>query len=1465
MPSYITRPSSESGFRLPQKPPLLIQDAPFFNTCFDKTHVKNLVSWFLNSYGEKQTIDFLESLKYVGFHQATLAGISLGIEDLEIPPDKPVLISEAHVTNSQIDQQNAAGLLTSVEKSQCLIDNWNQTSDFLRVSAIQNFRTRNSVNPVYMMAFSGARGNVSQVRQLVAMRGLMADPQGAILEFPIQSNFREGLTITEYLISCYGARKGLVDTALRTATSGYLTRRLVDSAQHAVIAMLDCGTDRGILIEGQAVEKRLIGRVLAEALTNKNHIPFARNFVISADAAKLIGLFHTQVRIRSPLTCDASTSICQLCYGWNLASSKMVHIGEAVGVIAAQSIGEPGTQLTMRTFHTGGVGVLSDQALKQIIAPYKGKILFKESFTGRFIRTPHGRIAYMVKYTNQDPNRLLFQIQGLEQTQRQFIIREQEFPSGSLLFVKHGELVDTHQLIAQASHVRLTKQILPESSHPVYSPLDGQVFFESMPLLIRKEVLTPNDKTKKNTDNSEKKPIKLPEVRTMSKIGSFWVFSGHNQHETHISRCFAEPGDLISSQSILFDYHFYSSAQVQIRKIERQVGFGVSVFQIPISTVCFVRSTYKCITKKESLEKLIYQPQGQLPPFVIWYPCFFENNSAPLQESDNRQLLAKNPRIKTRLILKKRSRSNLVYTYLSSLYLQATFMTTDGFSEQVSEYDNENVISSLAKGLTFGQSSKGNEFALPKGNFFILNTTENPIIQRKLNNQFFNINNGPKFYKNIKSLFREKFIKTALTQVQISSLSQRNQTGFHRKSGWVYIPGSKTSLDFEILNYLKDTPAQLKRHFIPTGVCIEDICFPKHHIMFDVIPRTIIHFRSKNKLRITKKEVGWYDEKIILTPLLAKNYSHTSSFSKSKIQTTSSVLDSLHFSLKSTKKKGQTIGEQKRSQLISGLFGLIWYTRFNKNYSSASSLNKVIYASDQKDSLLNKDRKTSATEIILKIRRQVRHSINLSQGLKFQLAREYSLFETNAFQQKWTKYIGHSCFGPEGRVGFLCTLNPLITKQTQTKFQYQSKAKIKFQMEIPTRCCWAFEENLTRIRYSILKEKAFPKLKTRYQKLSNTNARGLDVFVYQFGALKNAINLSLQTYSNNWILPSHVFSKGCVKAGTAGEFRYKNKKTNGTFINTLRHKDLLTLKLEKKIDITRLSVGQIIRWGNEISPGIASIYNGQLLKHTPTSLTLRIGVPILASARGVVHVFNRELITKNQILMTLKSRRLQTEDIVQGIPKIEQLFEARESQGGQVLQDTVHTRLRNAFVRELESPTYALAGIRPLEHRAAAVETSFLEAQRFLVENIVDAYANQGVKISEKHVEVIARQMTSRVRILDGGETGLIPGELVQYRWLQKFNKHICEIGLSEASYEPIILGISKSVLQSDSFLLAASFQEVSRVLVRSALSKKRDFLRGLHENVIVGQLIPAGTGLVSQGSVIPLSNKSSISEGYLQ
>ena len=341
------------------------------------------------------------------------------------------------------------------------------------------------------------------------------------------------------------------------------------------------------------------------------------------------------------------------------------------------------------------------------------------------------------------------------------------------------------------------------------------------------------------------------------------------------------------------------------------------------------------------------------------------------------------------------------------------------------------------------------------------------------------------------------------------------------------------------------------------------------------------------------------------------------------------------------------------------------------------------------------------------------------------------------------------------------------------------------------------------------------------------------------------------------MIPNKQITNGLIKIRTHGEFRHLKTTSTESISNIFTAGDLVTLKIQStkffsentkysnqhfwktplfSQKINSMRIGSVIRCGNEIFSGIGTPYSGQIIKKTSETVTLRKGIPILASAHGILHIFHGDLVTKNQLLVTLKSRRLQTEDIVQGIPKIEQLFEARETQGGEVLSQNVHTQLKTFFLESLQ-----------IEKLSLAVPQSILKIQAFLIENILDAYANQGVKISEKHVEIIVRQMTTRVRILNGGDTGLLQGELVQLLWIQELNKQLKLLGHCEATYEPIVLGISKSVLQSESFLLAASFQEVSRVLVRSALSRKTDFLRGLHENVILGQLVPAGTGLLAQ------------------
>jgi DNA-directed RNA polymerase subunit beta' len=326
----------------------------FRNRVVDKGQLKKLIAWAFTHYGTAKTAAIADRLKDLGFRYATVAGISISVDDLKVPPTKKLLLEAAETEILATEERYTRGEITEVERFQKVIDTWNSTSESLKDEVVEHFKATDPLNSVYMMAFSGARGNISQVRQLVGMRGLMADPQGEIIDQPIKTNFREGLTVTEYIISSYGARKGLVDTALRTADSGYLTRRLVDVAQDVIVRELDCGTTRGIMVRPMVendrimipLSSRLLGRVpLNDVLHPKTKAVICpKNQSMCDDTAIAIQKAGVEeVMVRSPLTCEAARSVCQHCYGWSLAHAKLVDLGEAVGIIAAQSIGEPGT------------------------------------------------------------------------------------------------------------------------------------------------------------------------------------------------------------------------------------------------------------------------------------------------------------------------------------------------------------------------------------------------------------------------------------------------------------------------------------------------------------------------------------------------------------------------------------------------------------------------------------------------------------------------------------------------------------------------------------------------------------------------------------------------------------------------------------------------------------------------------------------------------------------------------------------------------------------------------------------------------------------------------------------------------------------------------------------------------------------------------------------------------------------
>jgi DNA-directed RNA polymerase subunit beta' len=370
-----------------------------FNKVFDKKELISLVEYISKKMGTYKSVLFLDALKDLTFNYATKAGFSICIDDLVVPPEKDKLIEDANNRVREIDEHYREGALTAGERYNQIIDIWSSTNDKITELLMETLANQGGdlkakgkrdkfYNPIYVMANSGARGSKAQISQLAGMRGLMARPSGEIIETPITANFRDGLTVLQYFISTHGARKGLADTALKTSASGYLTRRLVDVSQDVIITMEDCGTINGIeisaLMEGSEIVESLSERILGRFTLEDVYDPVTDELIVSANtmidedlALKIEKSGTDRVMVRSVISCEAEFGVCRHCYGMDLATRRLVEMGEAVGIIAAQSIGEPGTQLTMRTFHIGGVASASAEE-SSLMAKYGGIVRFED-------------------------------------------------------------------------------------------------------------------------------------------------------------------------------------------------------------------------------------------------------------------------------------------------------------------------------------------------------------------------------------------------------------------------------------------------------------------------------------------------------------------------------------------------------------------------------------------------------------------------------------------------------------------------------------------------------------------------------------------------------------------------------------------------------------------------------------------------------------------------------------------------------------------------------------------------------------------------------------------------------------------------------------------------------------------------------------------------------------------------------
>ncbi|MBD0385071.1 MAG: DNA-directed RNA polymerase subunit beta'' [Nostoc sp. C3-bin3] len=1247
----------------------------FRNRVVNKSQLQKLISWAFTNYGTARTAVMADKLKDLGFRYATKAGVSISVDDLMIPPTKRLLLDAAEEEIRATETRYQRGEITEVERFQKVIDTWNGTSEALKDEVVVHFKKTNPLNSVYMMAFSGARGNISQVRQLVGMRGLMADPQGEIIDLPIKTNFREGLTVTEYIISSYGARKGLVDTALRTADSGYLTRRLVDVSQDVIIREFDCGTTRGLAIrpmtEGAKtlipLATRLMGRVIGEDVVHPvtKELIAARNSPIPEELAKKIEQSGVaEVVVRSPLTCEAARSVCQHCYGWSLAHAKMVDLGEAVGIIAAQSIGEPGTQLTMRTFHTGGV--FTGEVAQQVRSKIDGTVKLPRKLKTRTYRTRHGEDALYVEANG---------IMLLEPTKVGDVTpdsQEVHLTQGSTLYVFDGNKVRQGQLLAEvALGGRTTRTNTEKAVKDVASDLAGEVQFAEV---------VPEQKTDRQGNTTT----------TAARGGLIWILSGEVYNLPPGAELVVKNGDAIAANGVLAETKLSSLHGGVVRLPEATPGKSTREIEIITASVVLDQATVTVQSSQGRNNYLVSTGNNQV----------FNLRATPGTKVQNGQVVAE--------LIDDRYRT-----------------TTGGFLKFAGVEVQKKGKAKLGYEVVQG----GTLLWIPEESHEVNKDISLLLVE---DGQF--VEAGTEVVKDI----------------------------FCQNSGVIEVTQKN-----DILREVVVKPGELLMVDDPESVIGRDNTF--------IQPGEEFQGNVATELRYIQ-----YVETPEGPALLSRPVVEFAVPDNPDVPSTTSVSQQTGRSIQLRAVQRLPYKDSERVKSVEGV------------------------------ELLR-------TQLVLEIDQEGEQDHNASP-----LAADIELVED--------------------------TENPEV---------------LRLQLLIL--------ESLV-IRRDITAD-----------------------------ATQGSTQTTLEVQDGLSIAPGAVVARTQILCKEGGIVRGVRKGTeNVRRCLVLRDTDMLITNTSTQ---PKVKVGDLLVEGTEIAPGVFAPESGQVvdIKNAAAAsgeesalstknyvVTTRIGRPYRVSPGAVLQIEDGDLVQRGDNLVLLVFERAKTGDIIQGLPRIEELLEARkpkeacilcrragevkvvygdgdeaiaikvvESNGvvtdyplgpgqnlivpdgstvlaGQPLTDgpsNPHEILEIFFSLGSEDGIYACASI------------ALQKVQTFLVNEVQMVYQSQGIDISDKHIEVIVRQMTNKVRIDDGGDTTMLPGELVELRQVEQVNEAMAITGGARAQYTPVLLGITKASLNTDSFISAASFQETTRVLTEAAIEGKSDWLRGLKENVIIGRLIPAGTG----------------------
>nr|YP_010933811.1 RNA polymerase beta'' subunit [Chloranthus nervosus]WKT14936.1 RNA polymerase beta'' subunit [Chloranthus nervosus] len=1321
-------------------------DLVFHNKVIDGTAMKRLISRLIDHFGMAYTSHILDQVKTLGFQQATATSISLGIDDLLTIPSKGWLVQDAEQQSLILEKHHHYGNVHAVEKLRQSIEIWYATSEYLRQEMNPNFRMTDPSNPVHIMSFSGARGNASQVHQLVGMRGLMSDPQGQMIDLPIQSNLREGLSLTEYIISCYGARKGVVDTAVRTSDAGYLTRRLVEVVQHIVVRRTDCGTIRGIFVSPQnGMAERifiqtLIGRVLADDIYMGPRCIAARNQYIGIGLVNRFITFRAQpISIRTPFTCRSTSWICRLCYGRSSTHGDLVELGEAVGIIAGQSIGEPGTQLTLRTFHTGGV--FTGGTAEHVRAPSNGKIKFNEDLVHP-TRTRHGHPAFLcyidlyVTIENQD------------------IIHNVNIPPKSFLLVQNDQYVESEQVIAEIRAGASTLNFKERVRKNIYSDSEGEMHW--------------------STDVYHASEYTYGNVHLLPKTSHLWILSGSPYRSSIVPFSLHKDQDQMNVHSLSVERGSISNLSVTNDRVRHKL------FSSDLSG-----KKRGGILDYSGPDRIISNGHGH---WNFIYPAILHENSDLLakrrrnrfiipfqydQEREKELMPRSGISIEIPINGILRRKSILAYFDDPRYKRSSSGITKYGTIEVDSIVKKEDLIEYRgAKEFRPKYQMKVDRFFFIPEEVHILTGSSSIMVR---NNSLIGVdtrialNTRSRVGGLVRVERKKKRIELKIFSGDIHFPGETDKISRH--SGILIPPGTgkknpKESKKWRNWIYVQQITPTKKKYFVSVrSVVTYEIADGIN--LATLFPQDLLQERDNVQLRVFNYILYGNGKPI-------RGISHTS------IQLVRTCLV-----LNWDQDRNGSIEEAHASFVEVRVNALI--RDFIRIYLVKSPISYTIKRNDTASSGLIPDNASDRPNINpfdFKARVQ---SLTQHQGTI------RTFLNRNKECQSLIILSSSNC----SRIGpFNGSKYHNVTKESiQTKDKEDPSISIRNSLGPLgiVRKIAHFYYLMTHNQILLNKYLLLDNLKQTFQVLQYYQVIKYSLMdengqIYNSDPYSNTI---LNPFDLNWCFLHHDY---CEETSTI------------------------------------ISLGQFICENGCISKYGPHIESGQVLIVHVASLVIRSAKPHLATPGATVHGHYGEILYEGDTLVTFIYEKSRSGDITQGLPKVEQVLEVRSIDSISINLEKRVEGWNERITRILGIPWGFLIG----------AELTIAQSRISLVNKIQKVYRSQGVQIHNRHIEIIVRQITSKVLVSEDGMSNVFsPGELIGLLRAERTGR-----ALEEAiCYRAILLRITRASLNTQSFISEASFQETARVLAKAALRGRIDWLKGLKENVVLGGMIPVGTG----------------------